>query len=319
MVCAQTIPTKKGVPVVFCRTLLSLIVFTAALSPTTAAAAQGDAHIDAVTRARYDLKLGFTVGGKIVSIPVKPGDLVEQGQLLAELENEEGKSLVELYQLRASSNLATRSAEAQLELAHVEEKAIRTAYQNDAAKPIEVERARLNTRLAELELSMAKQRGAEMNHQLHQAEARRDQYLLYAPTAGVVDAVPVAEGELVEALKPILQLVVVDPLWVEAAVTTGDTLQLHPGDPAWVLSKLPGARQPIKGVIIHTAQVADAASDTRLIRIEVPNAEGLPAGGQVRVFFKNPSALTDGGAIDTSGDAAPPNTAIVRAAKGNHR
>ncbi len=243
-------------------------------------------QVEAVTKARHDLKLGFTVGGKVGRVLVKPGDTVEQGQVLMELEDEEGKALVELYTIRVNSDLEARSAKAALQLAQVEERAIRKAFENDAAKPIEVERAQIRTTQAKLELSMAYQRGEETKHQLNQASSRHDQYLMKATTAGVVDLISVSEGELVETLKPVLRLVVIDPLWIDASVPTDQTLHLKPGDPAWVQVHLLGSSaQPIQGKILHLAQVADAASDTRIVRVEMPNDRDLPAGGPVTITF----------------------------------
>lgn len=245
--------------------------------------------IDAVTKARHDLSLGFTVNGKVARIHCQPGDLVKTDQLLIELDDEEGEALVQLYELRASSDLQMRSAEAAMRLAQVEEEAIRKAFENDAAKPIEVERAEIRTIQAELELSMAHQRGKEAIHQLKQATARHQQYLLKAPTNGVVDQLTVEEGESVETLKPVLRLVVIDPLRVDAAVPIEKTLGLHSGDRAWIQPKLENQNEPILGKIIHLAQIADAASETRLVRIEVPNSQLLPAGGHVRVRFTPPA------------------------------
>ena len=255
-------------------------------------------QIDAVTKARHDLKLGFTVDGKVVRVLIKPGDRVKRGQLLMELYDEEGKSLVDLYELRAKSKLELESAGAALRLAKVEEGAIRRAFENDAAKPIEVERAEIRTTQATLELQMAKQRGIEAVHQLKQASARHEQYQLHAPTPGVVDQVIVAEGELIEKLKPVLRLVVIDPLWVDVSVPTEDTLRLKRGGDAWVQSYMAGHEEPAVGKIIHLAQVADAASDTRLVRVEVSNPRHIPAGGQVTVTFQPPRS--------GSASAAPP-------------
>ena len=264
------------------------------------------AEIEAITTARHDLELGFTIGGKVVDLPVKPGDKVEKGQLLVRLENREGEVLIALYDLRAQSEVAVKSAEAQLQLARVEEEAIRKAFENDAAKPIEVKRAEIQSTLAELELKMAHQRQTETYHQLDQARARDEQYTMLAPTDGVIDMVVVEQGEVVEALKPILRLVVTDPLRVDAAVPTDQTMNLKVGQPAWVKSLLLGYDRPVEGTIIHLAEVADAASDTRLVRVEVPNTHNLPAGVHVEVGFDSAEAL--------GGQAAAEDPAGARAA-----
>jgi len=276
------------------QTMAAKLIVTMALLCLGLIEQTGLGQVEAVTKARHDLKLGFTVGGKVTRVLVKPGDQVKKDQLLMELDDEEGKSLVSLYQIRTSSDLEFKSAQAGLQLAKVEENAIRKAFENDAAKPIEVERAQINATKAALELGMTRQRHEEAKHQLQQAKSRHSQYLLKATTDGVIDFVSVAEGELVETLKPVLRLVVIDPLWIDAAVPTQQTLGLKAGDQAEVKMHLPGYEKPIRGTIIHLAQVADAASDTRLVRIEVPNPSRLPAGGQVTVYFKPTSRTASG-------------------------
>jgi len=247
------------------------------------------AQVDAVTTARYDLKLGFTVGGKITKLNVKAGDRVEAGQIMLELEDEEGKALVELYQLRAASDIEVKAAAENLALSKVEEKATRQAYERNAANPIELERAQVKVRVQQCELDLAQRQREEVLRQLRQAVAKHEQYQLRAPTAGVVDLINVEIGESVEPLKPVLKRVVKDPLWVDASVPLAQTPKLKVGDSAWVQSKLPGHDQPVEGKILHLAEVADAASDTRLVRIEVPNAQGVPAGAHVTVRTTPPT------------------------------
>ena len=260
------------------------------------------AQVDAVANARHDLQLAFTVAGKIVSVPVKPGDRVTAGQVLIIMEDDEGQALVELYELRSASDLELRSAQEQLELAKIEAKAIKEAFEKDAASKIELDRAEVRARLAEIEVSVVRQRHQETKLQLVQARARHDQFTMLAPVDGIVDQIAVSEGETVDDYKPVVRLVVTDPLWVDAAVPTEETLRVTLDDPAWVTFNLPGFDQPFQGKVIHIASVADAASDTRLVRVQVPNSHNLPAGCQVKVSFQSPSAQASRAA---DGDPVP--------------
>ena len=68
---------------------------------------------------------------------------------------------------------------------------------------------------------------------------------------------------------------------------------------------LPGRDTAILGRVIHIAAVADAASDTRLVRVEIPNKIGLPAGCQVTVSFgAKPDASASGSDTSGGGEAA---------------
>ena len=123
-------------------------------------------QVDAVAAARHDLQLGFTVGGKVVQVSIKPGDRVKKGQLLMQMEDDEGQALVDLYRLRVDSDLELRSAQEQLELAKIEHQSIQQAFKNQAASQIEVDRARVRTNLAALEVQLAQQRSKETQYQL---------------------------------------------------------------------------------------------------------------------------------------------------------
>src|SRR5690606_18617156 len=124
---------------------------------------------------------------------------------------------------------------------------------------------------------------------------RHEKYTIRAPQAGVMEEIIVDAGETVEALKPVMRMVVIDPLRIDAPVRTRETLELKVGDPAWVRSPLRKANDFIRGEIVHLASVADAASNTRLVRIEIPNDVGVPAGIHVQVSFKAPGELAQAG------------------------
>lgn len=252
-------------------------------------AAEGRAQVEAIALPRHDLRLGFTVAGRVTETLVQPGDHVAQGQALVRLDNRESQAQIDLYALRAESELDELAAEAEWRLAQNEEARVRDAFSKSAAGAFEVERAALQTQRKETELAIARQRRAEAQAMLRQARARNDEYTLLAPMAGVIEQTLVSPGEMVEASRPVLRLVVTDPLRLEAPVATGDTVPLRVGAPAWVTLSLPDQESAIRGQIVHIAQVADAASDTRVVRIEIPNPDGLPAGCHAFVTFTAPT------------------------------
>jgi multidrug efflux system membrane fusion protein len=246
------------------------------------------AQYDAVTQPRYDLKMGFTVPGQVSVMKVKQGDHIKKDETLAELEDSEGEALVKLYEIRANSDLEALSAKAKLDLAVVERDRLADLVQQHAASKFELERAKASAEVAKLEADMALRQRAETDEQLKQAASRHARYILKAPIDGFVDQLSVAVGENVEANKPVIRLVATETLWIDTAVPTGQTLKLKLGDAAWVKSKLAGYEKPVVGKIIFLASVADAASDTRPVRVEIANSQTLPAGGHVVVYFADP-------------------------------
>lgn len=274
----------------YCSALLVLALVSACY---------GQQH-KAFTAAADDRELAFTVGGRVLEVPVKEGERVEQGQPLIVLDDEEGALLVELYRLRAESDVKVRAAAAELDQKRTDLKRVESLRERDAAGPYELERAQLEVLIGELALEDARFNREDLQQQLTVYEARHRQHTLRAPIAGVVDRVVPQQGESVEPLKPVLRLVNTDTLWIETPVPTDQTLSLKVGDPAWVRYALPGQEKPVQGRIIHIASVADPTSQDRLVRVELPNPDGLPAGAHVTVSLTAPAG--EMAAIEAQGE-----------------
>src|SRR5690606_31397763 len=163
-------------------------------SPVLAAAtlclpAIAAAQVEAIAAPRHDLRLGFTVPGRVAETLVEPGERVAEGQVLVRLDDAESRAQIELYSLRASSHLDEEAAEAEWRLAQNEEARIRDAFEKGAAGAFEVERAQLQTMRKQTDLAIARQRRAEAQALLRQAEARHADFTLRAPTSGIVEQV----------------------------------------------------------------------------------------------------------------------------------
>jgi multidrug efflux pump subunit AcrA (membrane-fusion protein) len=75
-------------------------------------------------------------------------------------------------------------------------------------------------------------------------------------------------------------------LWIDAPVPLVQAMGLQAGKPAQVrFGSSEGPAGVVQGQIIFVAAVADAASGTRRVRVEVQNKTGRPAGEQVQVEF----------------------------------
>ena len=108
---------------------------------------------------------------------------------------------------------------------------------------------------------------------------------LAAPIAGLVEEVSVEAGESIGTLGPVVRIVQNDPLWIDVPVPLAQARDLKLGQDAWIT--FPGATSDASpnGRIINISAVADAASETLRIRIEVPNPLKRPAGERVAVAF----------------------------------
>jgi RND family efflux transporter MFP subunit len=290
------VPNRLGPAQVAAVRALTLTLVAAMIPQATARAQSGESlpAVEAVTNARHDLKLGFTVGGRVDRIAVEPGQSVQKGDVLMELDNKEGKALIKIYQARADSGAQIKVAKERANLAQTEYDLIIEREEREVYDEGGKRRRKAELAVAEAELEVAKMQQKEAGLQLEQAQARADRYLLKAPMNGIVEQLIVNEGEVVEQLKPVLRLVVADPLRIDAAVPTHRTLGLQVDGRAYVQVRqevLPGFEGYYHARIVHIANVADAASGTRLVRLEMPNPQAMPAGTPVDVLFDKPAGI----------------------------
>lgn len=241
---------------------------------------------EAVTESEVDVELAFTIPGLVAEVLVRAGERVEPGQVLARLDTGEIDASLALARLRAQSTLAIEEAEALLGLASNELARVEEAYAKGGVTEFEVERAKLEQTRRAVALDLARQRQGEYELQLRQLEATRTRYEVRSPVSGHVEEVGVRRGETVEELAPIARVVSVETLRLDVAVPLEATMGLEVGGAAEVrLSGVAPEGRAMEGRIVHVARVADAASGTRLVRVEVPNGAGVPGGARARVRF----------------------------------
>lgn len=239
--------------------------------------------IGAITNPSADVTLSFVQPGLVAQAHVKQGDIVEAGQLL--VQQDDGIERAQLAHIEAQSTNTSQiqASEASLAQKKVDLQKLEKAAARDAATELEVEHAKLEVRMAELSLEIAKLQHKQDQLKCEEARIRVEHMQLRSPIAGTVEKLDVEPGESVNALADVVRVVQIDPLWIDVPVplTTGRTLRM--GRKASV--EFPDSGGNSEGRIIFVAAVADAASSTIQVRVEVPNPIKRPAGEHVRVSF----------------------------------
>jgi RND family efflux transporter MFP subunit len=265
---------------------LALVLFSWASSPSLSIAAE----IEAISAPSADITLSFVVPGRLAEVLVKEGDLVKKDQLLGRLDDKPER--IQAQQLKAQADDTTRIKAAEAELAQkvVDLEKLELAKSKGAASDWEIEHLRLGVRIAELSVKAAILEKEQYGRRYSQAVKQLERMRLVSPIAGLVEKVVVKPGEAAKTLGPVIELVKIDPLWIDVPVPLAQAKQLAVGEEAWVT--FPGAQgqESPSGNIIHISAVADAASDTLQVRIQLPNVNGRPAGERVAVRFQKEKA-----------------------------
>lgn len=246
--------------------------------------ANSDVGIAAITTPSADLTLSFVQAGRIAKVHFKEGDEVKAGQVL--IQQVDDVERARLAQLEADSKDMThiQAAEASLVQNQVDLKKLEMAAARNAATELEVEHAKLDVKIAELSLQVAIFEHEQAKRKYEEATIQIENMSLKSPIDGIIEKINAETGESVNALDSVVRIVHIDPLWIDVRAPLAKARNLKFGDAAKVEFPNP-EKVSIEGTVVFIAAVADAASGTLRVRIEVPNTYNRPAGEHVRVIF----------------------------------
>jgi RND family efflux transporter MFP subunit len=243
--------------------------------------------IRAITRPSADVQLSFVLPGRVAGVIQKDGASVQAGEKLVQLDDTVEQ--VALAQIRAMSQDRTQilASQASLDQKRVDLLKLEKAAAARAVTELEVEHAKLDVTIAELALKVAMFEHSQANLKYEETQKRMANLQMLCPIAGVVEQVAIEVGECVNALEPVMRIVQIDPLWIEASVPLSMARSLTKKQTVQVV--FPGSdAETTAGRVIYISSVADAGSSTLNVRVEVPNKSARPAGEHVRVLFGLP-------------------------------
>ena len=261
-------------------------------------------EIEAISMPSVDVMLSFVMTGRVSEMRIKEGDPVKNGALLSSLDNRTEKLKVEELEANAKDRSRIEMAAADLAQKRIDLKKLEAAHAKGAVTRWELEHSRLNVRIAELSMQAVKLEHAQNRRRLDQAVSELDRMRLLSPVSGRVEKVLVKPGESAKALEPLIQVVGVDPLWVDMPVPLDQVKKLSVGQSVSIVFPGSPSEKKAEGRVIHISSVVDAASETLRVRVQAPNPEERPAGERVLIRFADGSQQAGPG--DDSVTIRPP-------------
>lgn len=183
------------------------------------------------------------VAGRIVARPVERGMQVAKGELLCELAVDDRE-------------VAVREARAAFETARIE-------LQGSL-------RLREQGLLSEVAVASSQAREEAARAHLHRQELNLAKTRIVAPFAGVVEDVPMNEGDYAESGASCAKLIDLDPMLVVAQVTEAEVDSLVPGQP---VSGTSSVGREIAGFVSFVGKQSDAVTRTYPVEITVDNQD----------------------------------------------
>lgn len=224
--------------------------------------------------------LGGVVLGKIETIHVREGEVVESGAVLIELRDELQALEVERRKLAKDRSAALEFARNRMLVLREELESTQKLFeQSRSVSQEEINRKKLDYEMAVSELKQLEQEIglAEIDYQMAQEEL--EQRRIRAPHAGIITEILVEEGEISRPGQPLVSLVSIHQCYVKCYLDPKQAESLEMGQQVGVVVPLASDTIQLPGQIDLIAPTVDAASGLRQIRVLFENPDRRVAPG----------------------------------------
>ncbi len=201
------------------------------------------------------------VSGEIVELPVREGDRVEKGQLLARIRPDFYEAQVQQAEAGVAQARATlKQREADLLRTEAEFKRQQALYEKQAISASDFEAARTQYEVAKAALEAARYAVESAEAQLREAREQLAKTIIYAPMSGIVSKLSVELGERVVGTSQMagtemMRIARLDQMEMEVEVNENDVVNVSLGDTAMIhIDAYP--ERTFRGVVTEIANSA---------------------------------------------------------------
>lgn len=251
----------------------------------TAAPAIQVPELDCVVEPHVVIDLSSRTDGIVETIEVERGDIVAKDEVVVRLEAGVERAVADYARAAAEADADLAAGAVSMEFSERRRDRLESLYLEKALSSDQMDEMDTEARLSKLKFDQARERRRLAKLELRRALEVLERHTVRSPIDGVVVQHFLAPGESVEE-KPILRLAQIDPLRVEVMVPIAYIGAFEVGQQAVISPERP-IRESFPAVVSVVDRVADAASGTFLVRLNLPNPDHkLPSGLNCMVRFK---------------------------------
>lgn len=244
-------------------------------------------------RAAQTSQVASQIMGNILEIRAREGDRVQNGQILAVIDDSQPHAAVE--QATAAVTAAEKevsAADSSFVLAEATLKRYQQLYEKKSVSPQEFDEIRARYQSAEARRDMARAGQSQANAALTQARTLLGYTRIRAPFAGVLTEKKADAGTLASPGMPLFTVEDTRSYRLETAVDENDIHLVRVGQTVPVLLDALGNTE-LSGKVVQTVPTADPASRSFLVKIELRADARLRSGlfGRARFSGGERSAL----------------------------
>lgn len=235
-----------------------------------------------------DITVFPRVEGWLTSVPVYPGDHVQAGQIVAQLDTRELASRSAEAQANQAATLfqkekarqAIASANATLAFRQAQIQRSRSLVAEDVITQEEAQKdesdfttAQAEYRQAQAELKAAQQAASAATFQAGTQRIIQGYSRITAPQKGVVTQRMASPGMLVSPGAPIMQIAQIQPIRIQASVAESDLGDIQPGISVTIWQRKNKGSQPIQAKVSAIFPKADLQTRTAIVEAILPNSD----------------------------------------------
>jgi len=221
-------------------------------------------------RTQREVMVAPRIMGTILELPVRAGDPVKQGQLLARLDDRDVRTRLE------QARSAVTAAESEFTRAKKDNDRFARLRQEDAVPQQQFEQAQAAYRGASARLTGAREALKEAEIHLGYAEIR-------SSIDGFVVEKDMEVGDMASPGRPLLLLQEGGPMQLEAAVREGLAGAVELDDPLQV--RVDAIGETLTGTVQEKVPAADPRSRSFLEKVSLPQTPGLRSGMFGRLYI----------------------------------
>lgn len=240
-------------------------------------------------------KVSFKIDGVIESIPVKEGDVIKKGDIIAKIKPKDyelalkaSKAQFDSAQMTINKEIPNKlsQAKAQLDLTQLTYDRVKALYEQGSVSKSDFDQMTTKLAVDKSTYQQALDAYEIANMQLGQAKAAYEhsadnvnETTIYSPMDGIVLKKLSAEGEVQGAGYPVAVVGVLSEVWAEFGVTDGQIGQFKVGQkwPVYIY----GIEKEMEGIVAEIGAVADEKTRQFTIRLKLNNENGAMKPGMI--------------------------------------
>jgi len=239
---------------------------------------------DCVIKPSMLVELSSQVRGVLEEVHVDRGDMVEKGQLIAQLMAGVEVASVELAKSRAEMSVDVKSRKAEKELRLKNFSQIKELHNKKMASVRDYDDAKTLSMVADFELEKAVELKRLAALELNRTEETLKLRYIYSPVKGVVVERNKSPGEFIEE-QPVVKIAQIDPLHVEVIMPENKYNYISQGMDMVIEAEYP-EKNTYHATVNMIDRIIDASSGTFGVRLTLPNQDyKILAGIRCRAYF----------------------------------